>query len=572
MHKSPRLPLALAAATAVLSLFPTPTSAVTDWDLYSLRIVNRARTDPAGEAARIGSGTIDNSAPVAPLGYQLLVETAATNHSNWMLDNLGNLPQSNLVPDSFTHYETLNGLDTGTPATGTPSYTGADLGTRMTNAGYAWSSVAENIIIAYSTASNAFTINQARVDAFHKGWWESTGHRTNMLSSSNTAYGVHFDTRNITAQQATDANFGAFPARSAVWGTEEYARPLNTPRQYISGLFFKDLDASGGWNPHVTGPTQEGFSAVTYQILNQSTSALVTSGTTSAVGSFATPVATGTYKLAFTIPNGTYTVQNIALTTNNSTVLVPDIDRAVIATGSILDVTQLPDPALTVNGRAIVKPTTAGGAGVNYLSTLTMGASGALDLNDNDLVINSAAFSTIQSLVFAGYSTTPDSTKTGITSTTGQAAAGVTILSLFDNALFGVTEYPFGSSHTLSPTAIVGKYTYLGDTDWDGQVTPQDYTAIDANLGATNLNPGEAWFSGDTDFDNNITPQDYTGIDANLGSGVGNPLATQALSSTPPVPEPTTLALILSTTAFIATRRRTRRPARFVHRTPPAFN
>jgi hypothetical protein len=161
----------------------------------------------------------------------------------------------------------------------------------------------------------------------------------------------------------------------------------------------------------------------------------------------------------------------------------------------------------------------------------SLSVTGTLDLNDNDLVVNNGSFSAVQALVFSGYRASPDTVATGIVSTTGQNVGGTTILALFNNALFGVADYPFGSGQTISANAIVGKYTYIGDTDWDGQVTPQDYTAIDANLGATGLDPGVAWFSGDTDFDGNITSQDYTGIDAALGSGQGNPLAIQTLPS-----------------------------------------
>jgi hypothetical protein len=168
-------------------------------------------------------------------------------------------------------------------------------------------------------------------------------------------------------------------------------------------------------------------------------------------------------------------------------------------------------------------------------NTLSIDSAGALDLNDNDLVVNNGVFSDVQALVFNGYSSTPDTTKTGIISTVGQNTGGVAILALFNNALFGVSDYPFGSGQTIGANAIVGKYTYIGDTDWNGQVDPQDYTAIDANLGATGLDLGAAWFSGDTNFDGNIDPSDYTGVDAALGLGQGNPLS---VAGSPAVPEP----------------------------------
>jgi hypothetical protein len=212
--------------------------------------------------------------------------------------------------------------------------------------------------------------------------------------------------------------------------------------------------------------------------------------------------------------------------------------------------------ALNVANTGRVNVSASGGdSGVIYLNSLNLNTTGTLDLNDNDLVVNNGVFSDVQALVFAGYGTTPNTSLTGIISTVGQNTGGVAILALFNNALFSVTDYPFGSGQTISANAIVGKYTHIGDTDWDGQVTPQDYTAIDANLGATGLDLGLAWFSGDTNFDGNIDPSDYTGIDAALGLGVGNPLAIHAMGAAA-VPEPASVGLCVAALAMYEVRRR----------------
>ncbi len=183
----------------------------------------------------------------------------------------------------------------------------------------------------------------------------------------------------------------------------------------------------------------------------------------------------------------------------------------------------------------------SGGDKVLRLSTLSIDSTAKLDLNDNDLVVNSGDFSTIQNLVFAGYRDHVDTAATGIVSSTSQASSGKTILALFDNALVGRTDWPAGSGQTISSSAIVGKYTYFGDTNLDGQVTGDDYGAVDANLGSTGLNPGNAWLLGDTNGDLSVTGDDYASIDANLGLGVGNPLAVNHLS---PVPEPAGVLMI----------------------------
>jgi hypothetical protein len=188
-----------------------------------------------------------------------------------------------------------------------------------------------------------------------------------------------------------------------------------------------------------------------------------------------------------------------------------------------------------------------------YTGTLTVDPNGVLDLNDNDLAVTTGNFSTLQNLVLAGYRPGPDTTATGIISSTSQNVhGGTTILALFDNSLAGFPDWPQGSGNTVAGTAILGKYTYIGDTNMDGQVTPQDYTATDSNLG-TSVSTAISWFYGDTNFDGNIDPTDYAGIDGALGLGVGNPLSAQGLSS---VPEPTSIGLIGVAGAGMMMRRR----------------
>ena len=89
-----------------------------------------------------------------------------------------------------------------------------------------------------------------------------------------------------------------------------------------------------------------------------------------------------------------------------------------------------------------------------------------------------------------------------------------------NNTLLGLTSW---DDIAISPNAILGKYTYFGDVDLDGQVTPGDYGVLDANLGTTPP-PGIAILSGDADFDGSVTPGDYGILDANLGAGSGAPL------------------------------------------------
>jgi hypothetical protein len=213
--------------------------------------------------------------------------------------------------------------------------------------------------------------------------------------------------------------------------------------------------------------------------------------------------------------------------------------------------------SFVVNAGKLTVAQNGGNSGVMYVNGLTVAATAALDLNDNDLVVtygsNPSPFSTIQGYVFSGYSSTPDPSKTGIVSATGQVA-GNTILAVFDNALVGASDWPSGSGHTVDANSVIGKYTYFGDVDLDGQVTPGDYGILDANFGTTPP-PGIAIISGDADFDGSVTPGDYGILDANFGSGVGSPLSPAAQA----VPEPTGGAGLFVASAAWLLRRRMRK-------------
>jgi hypothetical protein len=155
--------------------------------------------------------------------------------------------------------------------------------------------------------------------------------------------------------------------------------------------------------------------------------------------------------------------------------------------------------------------------GTLKVNQLAIASTGQLDLADNDLIVNNGSYTTIRTWVLQGAGGA-----TGITSSTSD---GSQILALFDNALVGASDWlglPIGAN------AIVGKYTYFGDMNLDGQVTGDDYTVVDANLNTTPT-VGLEWLSGDANLDGIVTGDDYTVIDANLGLGVGNPLSSAML-------------------------------------------
>jgi hypothetical protein len=182
-------------------------------------------------------------------------------------------------------------------------------------------------------------------------------------------------------------------------------------------------------------------------------------------------------------------------------------------------------------------------SGVSVLNTLSVAAGAGLDLTDNDLVVNNGAYTTIRDMVLNGFG--------GNTNIFSSTSDGSQILALFDNAQVGATDWeglPVGAS------AVIGKYTYFGDANIDGQVTGDDYGVIDANLDTTPL-VGLGWLSGDMNLDGSVTGDDYGVIDANLGLGVGNPLLPASLSA---VPEPASVSMLVLAGALLGRRSRRR--------------
>ncbi len=307
----------LFAVTGIVLMCAHVAFAAADWDLYMLRLVNRARQDPGGEHSRIGSSVVDARDPVGPLAYNLLIEDVATNHNNWMHDNLDNMVDPVTSPPySFTHYETRNGSSNGTPAVGTPSYTGKTVGDRATFVGYNWGRAGENILMMAS--SMPIATNAARIDENHKGWWESTGHRVNMLKEDYTVFGHHAETRSGTGGKGGLASYYDF----LHYATQNFSRPLMTPYTHVFGLLYDDVDDSGDWTPLQAGnPLREGAGGIPFEVRPAGGPAVLATGVTMAHGEFSVNIGDGTYDLIFTdasLPSGVIIVPGITVSGENA--------------------------------------------------------------------------------------------------------------------------------------------------------------------------------------------------------------------------------------------------------------
>lgn len=90
-------------------------------------------------------------------------------------------------------------------------------------------------------------------------------------------------------------------------------------------------------------------------------------------------------------------------------------------------------------------------------------------------------------------------------------------LAVADNAHLQFASF---SGQTFAPgdfSQVLVKYTYFGDANLDGQVTPTDYAIVDGNIG-----PDRDWGQGDLNGDGKVSPADYALIDGNIGAGNGS--------------------------------------------------
>lgn len=259
-------------------------------EVYVVEMINRARFDPAAEAARYGIGLNDgiSGTPISadrksPLAHNLFLIDSARAHSQWMLD-----------ADVFSH----TGANNSTP------------GERMAAAGYvfagAWAN-GENIAQAGTTAS---TINLTTYAALHhEGLFKSPGHRLNILSTNFREIGVG-------QKQGYFINNGTNYLSSML--TENFARSGNN--YFITGVIYNDTNSNEFYN------VGEGISGATIKVNDKTYSAF-------ASGAYSIPVSNGSYDLVISAADLQFdTIYNVQVSGGN-------VKVDVIKNGNAIDVT-----------------------------------------------------------------------------------------------------------------------------------------------------------------------------------------------------------------------------------------
>ena len=238
--------------------------APTDLEQYMLELINRARANPAAEAAAFGIALNEgvpadhaiSAEPKQPLAMNFNLVDAARDHSQWMIDN-----------DVFAH----------------AGDNGSNPGDRMRAAGYAFSPApwgwGENL--AYrsqrpSVPPPVQTTAQEHRDLFVDEGIEGRGHRTNMLAPGFKEVGV-----GIVA--------GEFRNYNALMSAQDFA--YRGGHSFLTGVAYTDATTDNDF--YTPG---EGLSGLTVTAVRASDNATFSTTTWS----------TGGYNLQ--LPPGTYDV------------------------------------------------------------------------------------------------------------------------------------------------------------------------------------------------------------------------------------------------------------------------
>jgi hypothetical protein len=180
-----------------------------------IEMINRARLDPLGEAARFGidlneglaAGTLDGEARQVLAPNQLLHD-AAEAHSDWML-----------ATDTFSH----TGVGGSRP------------GDRMADAGYLFEGrYASGENITYRGSTGTIDLDTLMEDYHHKDLFLSSGHRVNMLHDFYREIGVS-QQEGVFTSNGRDFNAGIV--------TENFA--LSGSSVFVTGVVYTDSDSDG---------------------------------------------------------------------------------------------------------------------------------------------------------------------------------------------------------------------------------------------------------------------------------------------------------------------------------------
>jgi plastocyanin len=173
--------------------------------------------------------------------------------------------------------------------------------------------------------------------------------------------------------------------------------------------------------------------------------------------------------------------------------------------------------ALNINGGTVSLQANGGNTGTSRVGTLAVAGgslrapSATLDLNDNDLILTATPAATVQALIVSARNAGAWN-QMGITSSAARnQTSHATTLGLLSGAEYhsvaggGATFSGFG----VNDSDVLVKYTWYGDTDFNGKVNFDDYVRTDNGFN----NHLSGWLNGDFDLNGQVNFDDYVLID-----------------------------------------------------------
>ncbi|CAN5583934.1 hypothetical protein BH09PLA1_BH09PLA1_08350 [soil metagenome] len=176
------------------------------------------------------------------------------------------------------------------------------------------------------------------------------------------------------------------------------------------------------------------------------------------------------------------------------------------------------DNTVDLHGRMAIVPNGSASAVSRVGSLLIDGAAvpvGTLNLNNNDLILTSTSKTLTQSqIAFARHGGAWD--RAGITSGAAASASPKnTMLGVLSGQQYRSVYGPSATfdTFTVADSDVLVKYTWYGDSDFNGIVNFDDYARIDAGFNSQATGGSVDWFRGDFDLNNTVNFDDYALLD-----------------------------------------------------------
>ena len=236
----------------------------------------------------------------------------------------------------------------------------------------------------------------------------------------------------------------------------------------------------------------------------------------------------------------TGSITNSSVLTVRTSLTTGDIDGAgsitvgdATAAGS-LSAAHIRQTSLTLGAGSNVAIRSAGtDASLSILNSLSIAPTATLDLKNNDLLIHADSSTAASDML----KQLTDDLGTGRLFSS-MATSNIVLAVAINDDNTGNPIQPTFHSQQAGVNDLLVKYTYGGDTNFDGLVNADDYGNIDR--GFISQKPG--WFNGDFNYDGIINADDYGSIDRAFIGQSGQ--LSRSVISAAAVPEPSILLLV----------------------------